>query len=261
MHVVPGIEALEPAHGPLFVVVGVFDGLHRGHLYLLDELERAAATRAANAAVVTFDHHPDEIVIGSAPPLLCDPQERLERLAAAGVDVTVVQHFDVALRMTTYDAFIRQIAERSKLAGFLMTPDSSFGYERGGTPETVADLGRVMGYEVAVVPPFELDGQPVRSSDIRGAIAAGDLRAAERLLGRPVTLSATLGQADDHGVHSLRFDLPVVLPPAGVYTARFAGSGGPASVVVRAGAAGVRIDAEAGPADARRITLELMAPT
>jgi riboflavin kinase/FMN adenylyltransferase len=220
MHVVPGIDALEPAHGPLFVVVGVFDGLHRGHLYLLDALDRAAAAAGANAAVVTFDHHPDEIVVGSAPPLLCDPQERLERLAGAGVDVTVVQHFDVALRTTPYDAFIRRIAERTALAGFLMTPDSSFGYERGGTPQTVAALGREMDYEVVVVPPFELDGRPVRSSDIRTAISAGDLMTAERLLGRPMTLTGRIEAGSDGRTARLRFDLPIALPPRGSYAAR-----------------------------------------
>ena len=79
--------------------------------------------------------------------------------------MTVVQHFDVALRETPYDAFVGAIADRVELAGFLMTPDSAFGYERGGTPETVAALGRELGFDVVVVPPFALDGEPVRSAD------------------------------------------------------------------------------------------------
>src|SRR5262245_25994808 len=166
MLVVDGIAALGPAHGPLFVVVGVFDGLHLGHAYLLEPLVAEATKRSARPAVITFDHHPDEILVGKAPPLLCDPQERLDRLAAAGVEVTVVQTFDLALRTTPYDAFVRSIADRVALAGLLMTPDASFGYERGGTVETVAALGQTMGYDVSVVPPFELDGRPVRSGDI-----------------------------------------------------------------------------------------------
>lgn len=260
MHVVPGIDALEPRHGPLFVVVGVFDGLHRGHLYLLEELERAATARSANATVVTFDHHPDEILTGSAPPLLCDPQERLERLAAAGVDVTVVQHFDVALRMTPYDAFIRRIAGAAELAGFLMTPDSSFGYQRGGTPETVASLGREMGFEVVVVPPFELDGQPVKSSDIRASIAAGDLATAERLLGRPVTLSGNVVSIADVPAVALRFDLPVALPPPGAYEARLDGRIVVARVVSDDGRAIVQVDMRGQAPPAHRTSLELVSP-
>ena len=77
MTVVHGIDTLEPSLGRLFVVVGVFDGLHLGHAYLLDALCREAAAREARPAVITFDHHPDEILTGNAPPLLCDPDVRL----------------------------------------------------------------------------------------------------------------------------------------------------------------------------------------
>jgi riboflavin kinase/FMN adenylyltransferase len=218
MAVVDGIDALEASLGRLFVVVGVFDGLHLGHTYLLEQLESAAAANAARPAVITFDHHPDEILTGHAPPLLCDPDERLERLEAAGVAVTVVQTFDVALRETPFDAFVRHIANRVELAGFLMTPDSAFGYERGGTPETVAALGREIGYAVAVVPQFTLDGAPVSSSKIRSAIAAGDLATAERLLGRPYSVVGRGSRIARDPV--LTFETPVALPPAGGYTVR-----------------------------------------
>jgi riboflavin kinase/FMN adenylyltransferase len=215
MAVVHGIDALEPSLGRLFVVVGVFDGLHLGHAYLLEQLAIAASAHAARPAVITFDHHPDEILTGHAPPLLCDPDERLERLASARVAVTVVQTFDVALRETPFDVFVRRIADRVELAGFLMTPDSAFGYERRGTPETVAALGRELGYDAVVVPPFTLDGAPVSSSKIRAAIAAGDLATAERLLGRPYSV---VGARDDVAdVSRITFPMPVALPPAGSY--------------------------------------------
>lgn len=219
MRVVEGIAGLGPDLGRLFVVVGVFDGLHRGHLYLLEELGRAAATHHARPAVITFDHHPDEVITGAAPPLLCDPEERLRRLAAAGVAVTVVQTFDVALRMTPFDAFVRRIAERVELAGFLMTPESAFGHDRGGTPERVAALGRELGFEVVVVPQFELDGRPVRSSDIRAAIGAGRLGEAERLLGRRYSIGGTVSRAR-RDLTELSWPLPVALPPAGRYESR-----------------------------------------
>jgi riboflavin kinase/FMN adenylyltransferase len=225
MAVVEGTTNLDPSLGRLFAVVGVFDGLHRGHEYLLAELRRVAAERDARPAVITFDHHPDEILKGKAPPLLCDPSERLDRLRAAGIAITVIETFDRELRETTYDAWIRRIAERVELIGFLMTPESAFGYERGGTPETVAALGRTLGYEVVVVPQFTLDGAPIRSSDIRAAIAAGDLAQAERLLGRRVGIVGTVARAQ-RAATELGFGLPVALPPAGRYEAFVSTRGG-----------------------------------
>jgi riboflavin kinase/FMN adenylyltransferase len=218
---VPGIDALTTAHGRLFVVVGVFDGLHRGHHYLLRHLRREADRRGSRPAVVTFDHHPDEIVVGTAPPLLCDLDERLVRLADEGVEVTVVQHFDMALRMTPYDRFVEMIRERVDLAGFLMTPDAAFGHERRGTPSALAELGRRDRFDVVVVPPLELDGRPVRSADVRAAVAAGDLVGVRHLLGRSL---AVVGERADAGQvpaprASLAFPIPMALPPAGRYAA------------------------------------------
>jgi riboflavin kinase/FMN adenylyltransferase len=226
MAVVAGIDALRAELGRLFIVVGVFDGLHLGHLYLLGRLREEAARRNASPAVITFDHHPDEILTGAAPPLLCDADERLERLAAAGVEVTVVQHFDVALRMTEFDEFIRRIARGAPLAGILMTPDSAFGHERRGTPEAVATLGSVLGYDVEVIPALELDGRPVRSGEIRSDIAAGDLAGAARLLGRPYAVVGE-GRPAAGGRLELVVPMPVALPPAGDYPVRIASVPGP----------------------------------
>jgi riboflavin kinase/FMN adenylyltransferase len=101
-----------------------------------------------------------------------------------------------------------------------MTPDAAFGFERRGTPEALAALGRRDGFEVVVVPPFTLDGRSVRSSDVRAAIAAGDLGLAEALLGRPVTISAQAAPAVDGIGTPLAFAWPVALPPHGTYACR-----------------------------------------
>lgn len=223
---VHGIDALTRDHGRLFVVVGVFDGLHRGHHYLLRRLRREARRHGARPAVITFDHHPDEIVVGAAPPLLCDLDERLVRLADEGVEVTVVQHFDVALRMTPYDRFVEMIRERVDLAGFLMTPDAAFGHERRGTPAALADLGRRDGFDVVVVPPLDLDGRPVRSGEIRAAVAAGDLARVRHLLGRSL---AVVGERAG-GAGGLAFPIPMALPPSGRYAALVEPAWTPAAV-------------------------------
>jgi tRNA pseudouridine55 synthase len=216
MVLVPGMTALTLDLGRVYVAVGVFDGLHRGHLYLLRELRRAAQRAGARPLVITFDAHPEELIEGLAPPLLCDPDERLVRLQAAGVEVTVVQHFDHALRITPYDAFVAAIRERVDLAGFVMTPDAAFGFERGGTPETLTALGEKEGFTVTVVPSYLSGGEQVRSSEIRRRITAGDLVGARALLGRNHGFTGRTGEPVD-GATRLTFDLPVCLPPDGEY--------------------------------------------
>ena len=119
--IVEGVDRLEPEHGPLFAVIGVFDGIHLGHQYLLRRLVEEARTRSARPAVITFDSHPDEVLVGAAPPLLLDPEERIRLLEEAGVEVIVVQHFDPALRATEYDDFLHRITRRTRLAGLLMS--------------------------------------------------------------------------------------------------------------------------------------------
>lgn len=246
MDVVAGVDRLRAEHGPIFAVIGVFDGLHRGHAYLLEHLVREARAREARAAVITFDHHPDEVLTGTAPPLLIHPDERLARFASMGIEVTVVQHFDDAVRRTTYDDFIATIQAGTELAGLLMTPDAAFGFERRGTPEAVAALGRARGFDLVVVEPFVLDGTSVSSSAIRKAIGAGDLLTAERLLGRPVSLR---GDARD-GV--VTFGWPLAMPPNGAYPCLV--DGRLTSVSVQDGTVEVALPVEDGP-----ISLELTA--
>jgi hypothetical protein len=151
----------------------------------------------------------------------------------------VVQHFDHALRTTTYDQFVEQIASRVDLAGFAMTADAAFGFERGGTPETVAELGAKRGFGVTLVTSYLLDGEQVRSSEIRRRVSGGDLNGARQLLGRPLSLTgetAIEGLAGETGGGAgpdepagaereaiaigrrLIFDVPVCLPPDGEYS-------------------------------------------
>ncbi|HSL75955.1 MAG TPA: FAD synthetase family protein [Candidatus Limnocylindrales bacterium] len=224
MDVLTGVAALQPAHGPIFAVIGVFDGLHRGHVYLLDHLVREALARHAHPCVITFDHHPDEVLTGSAPPLLLHPDERVARLGDAGVAVTVVQHFDDAVRHTAYDDFVGTIRAGTDLAGLLMTPDAAFGYQRAGTPDAVRALGEREGFDLVVVDPLEIDGRAVRSSDIRSAIERGDLATAGRLLGRPFGLRGAARNG------RLTFEWPMAMPPGGDYAVRI--DGRPATVTV-----------------------------
>jgi tRNA pseudouridine55 synthase len=269
MVVVPGVAALKPEMGRLYVAVGVFDGLHRGHMYLLRELRRAAQRAGARPAVITFDAHPEEVIEGLAPPLLCDPDERLVRLQAAGVELTVVHHFDHATRITPYDGFVAAIREHVDLAGFVMTTDAAFGFERGGTPEALTALGDREGFAVTVVTPFLSNGEQVRSSEIRRRISAGDLAGARSLLGRSLSLTgrATAPDAPGEGLgSSLEFEVPVCLPPDGRYSVLVGPAWSPSRrpvpavepgvVAIAGGVASLKTDWSTEPGPALRIVFE-----
>jgi len=138
------------------------------------------------------------------------------------------------------------------LTGFLMTPDAAFGFERRGTPDALTELGRRLGFDVVVVPPFTLDGRPVRSSQIRSEIAAGDLAAAAELLGRPVSLTGVVRDEGPDGV-GLEFELPLALPPAGEYTCHV--DGRPCRLRIDRDVAYLRADVALG----QLVTVELSA--
>ena len=267
--VLHGIGALWPDDGPLLWSWASSTGFTAGHAYLLRELRRAAARLGAVPAVLTFDHHPDEIMAGAAPPLLCDPDERLVRLARAGVGVTIVQHFDEALRRTPYDAFVASIASRTALAGFLMTPDAAFGHERRGTPEALAALGAREGFSVVVVPPFDLAGRQVRSTEIRTAIATGDLATARALLGRRVAVTGEIVERPgrrprgDAGVRGpCRAPTARAVPGRSSRRSRRAASrharGGPSCGSARIGT--LRVDARSGIPAGGRLRVSFVRP-
>jgi riboflavin kinase/FMN adenylyltransferase len=219
--VVRSVAGLERRHGRLAIAVGVFDGLHRGHAHLLAALVKQAAQWRSRPAVVTFDAHPDAVIRGEAPPLLLDPAERERLLGEAGVVVIVVEHFDDRLRHTPYDEFVRSIASRVDLAGFVMTPDTAFGFERRGTPAALTAMGAASRppFDVAVIEPLRLKDGTVSSSDIRRLVAGGEFGAAEALLGRPYYV---VGQRDG-STERITFPLPVALPATSTYAGSIGG--------------------------------------
>jgi riboflavin kinase/FMN adenylyltransferase len=190
--VVDDIDDLDP--GLRFVAtVGVFDGVHLGHVHVLERLRDLAAELGAVPVAITFEPHPQAVITGRAPDLICDPREKLERMLDAGAEVIVVQRFDEAFRSQTAEQFLDRLARGRELAGLVMSHESAFGRDRQGTVETVQRLAARDSWRLVEVDTLEVDGAPVSSSRIRSALAAGDLAAAERLLGRRYRVPGRLG--------------------------------------------------------------------
>lgn len=222
MRVYRDMDAL-PARSRLAVTLGVFDGMHRGHTMLLGELVRGARAWDAEPTVITFEPHPDVVLRGAAPPLLCDPAERLARLEEARVEHAVLQRFDEAFRQQTPEQFLRRLRTGRTLAGLVMSPESAIGRGRSGTPEVLREIGARDGFRVGLVEAFEIGGERVSASRIRAELAAGRLPSARRMLGRDPSAVGTVVRGDGRGrllgypTANLAFEEPVALPSDGIY--------------------------------------------
>jgi riboflavin kinase/FMN adenylyltransferase len=224
MEVLHGVDEL-PAGLRLVLTIGVFDGVHRGHRRVLDETVRAATELDAVSVALTFEPHPAAVLRGSAPPLICDPIERMAHIARTGVGITVVQPFDRTFATQSPAEFLQRVARRRRLAGVVMTPESAFGRDRAGTLATVERLAGELSFRVVNVDPLRIGGQPVSSSRIRDLLARSRLRDVRQLLGRRYAVIGEVVHGDRRGQQlgyptaNLGLAPDVALPADGIYAA------------------------------------------
>ncbi|HEY7599797.1 MAG TPA: riboflavin kinase, partial [Candidatus Limnocylindrales bacterium] len=233
-----------PAGLRFALAVGMFDGVHRGHALVLSTLVEAAHRLDARALALTFEPHPGAVLGRGAPPLLCDPAEKLERIAAIGADLTVVCPFDRQFADQSAHDFLARLAGGRALKAVVMTPETAFGRDRSGTLAAVEQLAPEIGFEVVHAPELSIGGARVSSSRIRAELATGRLAACRRLLGRDYAVIGTVVHGDGRGrqlgypTANLAFDQAVALPPDGIYAVR-ASWGGRSVLAPRHRAAGV----------------------
>ncbi len=209
------------------VTVGTFDGVHRGHHTVLEEIARRAAASGRQSMLVTFEPHPLDVVNpAAAPPRLTTAVERLEVVATSAIERMLVLRFDRAMATKSPAEFVDQVLlQRCDMRELVIGHDHGFGRGRAGDVQTLRDLGRARGFPVDVVPPVTIDGNPVSSTAIRRAVAGGDLAAAARQLGRRYSVSGPVrrgeGRGRTVGFPTANLDVPSrkLLPPDGVYAA------------------------------------------
>ena len=229
-------HGLTSAVGPFTkakVTLGTFDGVHRGHLSVLRRLLAWAHETGGDAVVVTFDRPPRSALTGK-PRLprgasggqILSLDHRLMLFERLGLDATVVLTFDPALAALEPEEFVKDLlVDRLKAEGVLLGHDTRFGREGRGDFELMRQMAERFHFETRSVPVVELDGAPISSTRLREAIRAGDLRLAERLLGRRVSVFGTvvpgLGRGRRIGFPTINLDLHhEVRPRQGVYATR-----------------------------------------
>ncbi|MCE9601735.1 MAG: bifunctional riboflavin kinase/FAD synthetase [Gemmatimonadetes bacterium] len=210
--------------------VGTFDGVHRGHRLVLEQLAVCARGRGLPAVLVTFEPHPLEVVNpAAAPPLLTIGIEKQEVLAESPLDYVVVLPFTPALATYGASDFVDLVLrEKLGLQHLLIGYDHGFGRGRSGDASVLQALGASRGFGVDVVPPVHgHDGRPISSTTIRRAVAGGDLARAADGLGRAYSASGKVevgaGRGRALGFRTINIALPParkLLPPEGVYAVR-----------------------------------------
>jgi riboflavin kinase/FMN adenylyltransferase len=191
----------ERSQSPVALTIGNFDGVHRGHQAMLARLKESARALGMPCCVLTFEPHPLELFAPqTAPTRLTSLREKLELLAAEGIERVHVSRFDRAYASRSPQAFI----ERVLLAGLgmrwlLIGDDFRFGARRAGDFALLEEASRRHGFGLEAMPTVELEGVRVSSSVVRSALAAGRLAEAEKLLGRPYSISGRVVHGDKLG--------------------------------------------------------------
>ncbi len=226
MELVRGTSAL---HGRLVrpvLTIGNFDGVHLGHQSIMRTVINRARQLDGQSVVLTFDPHPRKIVQPDrVTRMLTTTDQKLEVLAEQGVDVVIVEPFNMEFARISPEYFVREvvharIAPEEVFVGY----DFHFGRDREGSMRTLCETGANLGFSVTIIPEVKVGDQDVNSTRIRSLLDVGEVENVETLLGRPFSLRSVVEEGDRRG-RTIGFPtanlLPEneILPAVGVYAA------------------------------------------
>lgn len=173
--------------------VGMYDGVHLGHRFLIDYLTLESRSRGMTAAVVTFRNHPMSVVNPeSSPTLLMHPDEKMRRLEQAGIDDVIVLGFDDKMRHLSAHNFLNMLHKRWGIEALVVGFNNRFGHDRVDGIEQYRQIGAEIGIEILEAPEYKGISSPVSSSIIRQYIAQGEINKANEALGRPCSIEGTV---------------------------------------------------------------------
>jgi riboflavin kinase/FMN adenylyltransferase len=193
------------------VTIGNFDGVHLGHLKLIHQVVDRAHARHVCSFAITFDPHPDQVLLPERKHMyLSTAEERGELLKASGIDSVWICPFTRDLARLEPEEFIQMVSERQPIAELWVGADFAMGRNRKGSIAVLAELGAASGWDLHMVAPQMFEGQVVSSTAIRTLLAAGAVRGAADLLGRSYRVPGAI-EGDTLVVDELR-----VLPKTGI---------------------------------------------
>ena len=233
----------DPARtSPCVLVLGMFDGVHRGHQALLERGRAVAAEKGVPLTVCTFEPHPLEVLRPeAAPPRLTTPMERARRMAECGVDVLCVRTFTAALAASEPEAFLDEMTRVFRPVHVICGYNFSFGHRGRGDGALLTAYAAAHGFTAEVIPAVTIGGEPVSSTRIRLLVQEGRVSDAARLLGAAYAIAGRIehGKRMGHrlGYPTANVTVPPrkVLPAYGVYSCGLTVRGGEVPAVVNVG--------------------------
>ncbi len=234
MEVITDPAACPPAGRGTVVTIGAYDGVHVGHRSVISEVKRRAAQRGLASAVVTFDKHPAMVVRPeSAPRLLTDLAQKLELLAATGVDYTVVVNFDEKRARESAEDFVTEVVvECLRARSVVVGSDFHFGHRRRGNVALLRQMGTSCGFDVVGLDLVATGGEAVSSTLVREQLTSGRVDLAAGLLGRHYEVRGRVVPGDSRGGPLLGYPTAnvavpaeILLPLDGIYAGYFESPG------------------------------------
>jgi riboflavin kinase/FMN adenylyltransferase len=186
--------------GETLLAIGVFDGVHAGHRYLLKQLQKRAAEKHLLSGVLTFNPHPQSVLHPDDQlPWLSNLEDRVTTLQQLGVDIVAVLTFTPKLAQLTAQDFMSLLKKYLKMRGIMVGPDFALGRGGEGNISLLRTLGNQMEFSVEVIPPYTINGELVSSTLIRQALIQGDMKRVEKLMGHHFYLRGKVITSDKRG--------------------------------------------------------------
>ena len=206
MELIRGLHNLRPRHRGCALTIGNFDGVHRGHQAVMEQLAMIAERNGVPSAALTFEPQPREFFSGeNAPARLTSFREKLQALADTPLDRVVVARFTRDFSPLSPDAFVDEVLVRILgVCHVVVGEDFHYGHRALGTFAALEEAGERLGFGVTRCVTFELHGRRVSSSWVRDDLADGELAKAAELLGRPYCIQGRIARGSRLG-HSIGF--------------------------------------------------------
>jgi len=224
MQIFRQLAEIPASFGPSVATIGNFDGVHRGHQWVISEVVARARQLGIRSIAITFDPHPARVIRPeSRQPLITPLARKIDLLSATGLDALLILPFTPELSRTTARDFATTVLQKTLHVTELHEGENfRFGYQAEAGVNSLEALGRELGFTVRVYAPQSLRHQAISSSTIRQLIAKGNVSHARALLGRPFAIAGTPASGRGYGT---RYTVPTInlapydelLPANGVY--------------------------------------------